>query len=251
MANIYRKKCVVAPSMSDGSGLLSVHSAFSLFMDIAMEHATELGIGLDYTMSRGLFWITVRTMIKFNRRPKLSERMEISTWPERPSRLRTNRYYTISDENGEIIVEGKTEWAVISLETGRPQTLDCVFSDEFDFYEEKVCNKDFMRITDDFSDCPALPSFIVGSSDIDMARHMNNVMYVRELLNLFSTPELEEMNIREMEVCYRASCYEGDVLTPRYRRTEDGIDVGILRPDSRAAVLVHTTFGNNNFLKQK
>lgn len=241
---------VVAPSMSDGSGLLSVHSAFGIFMDVAMEHATELGIGLDYTMSRGLFWITVRTRVHFIRRPKLSEVLTVSTWPERPSRLRTNRYYTLSDENG-VIVEGKTEWAVISLETGRPQTLDCVFSEDFDFCEDKVCTEAFMRITDDFAECPALPSFIVGSSDIDMARHMNNVMYIRELLNLFSTAELEEMNIREMEVCYRASCYEGDVLTPRYRRTSDGMDVGILRPDGRAAVLIHTKFGNNDFLKQR
>ena len=107
-----------------------------------------------------------------------------------------------------------------------------------------------MRISEDFSECPALPSFIVGSSDIDMARHMNNVMYVRELLNLFSTPELEEMNITEMEVCYRASCYEGDVLTPRYRRTEDGMDFGITRPDGKASVLIHAKFGNESFLRK-
>lgn len=249
MGNTYSKKLVVAPSMSDGSGLLSIHSTFGLFMDIAMEHATELGIGLDYTMSKGLFWITVRTRVKFNRRPKLSDVLTEKTWPERPNKLRTNRYYTLSDNDG-VAVEGKTEWAVINLETGRPQPLGCVFADDFDFSEEKVCEEPFMRISEDFSECPALPSFIVGSSDIDMARHMNNVMYVRELLNLFSTPELEEMNITEMEVCYRASCYEGDVLTPRYRRTEDGMDFGITRPDGKASVLIHAKFGNESFLRK-
>ena len=248
MGSEYTKKLVVAPSMSDGSGLLSIHSTFGIFMDVAMEHATELGIGLDYTMSRGLFWITVRTRVKFNRRPKLSDILTETTWPEKPSRLRTNRYYTLEDGEG-IAVEGKTEWAVINLETGRPQSLDCVFSEDFDFSDRKVCEEPFLRIDEDFSDCPALPSFIVGSSDIDMARHMNNVMYIRELLNLFSTQELEEMKITEMEVCYRASCYEGDVLTPRYRRCEDGVEFGILRPDGRAAVLIHTKFENSNFLK--
>lgn len=239
---------IVAPSMSDGSGRLSIHSAFGVFMDIAMEHAMQLGIGLDYTMSHGLFWITVRTRIKFLRRPRLSENLTVETWPERPGKLRANRYYTLSDENG-IIVEGKTEWAIISLETGRPQPMETVFSSELEYVEKTVCDGAFMRLTDDFSQCPALPSFIVGSSDIDMARHMNNVMYIRELLNLFSTSELEEMDITEMEVCYRASCYEGDVLTPRYRRVADGVDFGILRPDGSAAVLIHAKLGNSAFLK--
>lgn len=248
MKNRYEKKLLVAPSMSDGMGLLSVHSTFGIFMDVAMEHAMELGMGLDSTMSRGLFWITVRTRVKFIRRPKLSDLLVCETWPEKPSSLRTNRFYTLCDKDG-IAVEGKTEWAMIDLETGRPQPMSDIFPKDFEFKNDKVCRTPFMRINDDFKDCPALPDFIVGSSDIDMAHHMNNVMYIRELLNLFSTFELEQMNITEMEVCYRASCYEGDVLTPRYRRVESGVDFGILRADGKAAVLIHIKFSNPLFLK--
>ncbi len=238
MENKYTREILIAPSMSDGQGLLSLHSTFALFMDIAMEHAMKLGIGLDYTMAHGLYWITVRTRVKFIRRPHLSDVVTAETWPEKPSRLRTNRYYRVSDKSG-VLLEGKTEWAVINMETGRPQSLDTLFSPDFDFCEDKVCEEPFLRFNDDFSGCRSLDTFHVGSSDIDMGHHMNNVMYIRELLNLYSTRELEEMNISELEVCYRTSCFENEVLTPRVRPTDDGADFGILHEDGTPAVFIH------------
>ncbi len=238
MENKYTKEILIAPSMSDGLGLLSIHSTVALFMDIAMEHAMKLGIGLDYTMAHGLYWITVRTRVHFIRRPHLSDVVVGTTWPEKPSKLRTNRYYTVSDSEG-VAIEGKTEWAIINMETGRPQVLDTVFASDFEFSEDVVCKEPFMRINDDFSNCRVLGTFHVGSSDIDMGHHMNNVMYVRELLNLFSTAELEKMNVRELEICYRASCFENENLTAYARPTEDGADFGIVREDGTAAVLLH------------
>ena len=47
MENKYLKQTLIAPSMSDGLGFLSHQSTFALFMDMAMEHAMKLGIGLD------------------------------------------------------------------------------------------------------------------------------------------------------------------------------------------------------------
>ena len=238
MQSIFEKEFIVAPSMSDGAGLLGIQGVFSAFMDVAMEHAMKLGIGLDYTMPRGLFWITVRTKIKFVRRPRLSEILRLTTWPEAPSKLRCIRYYSLSDENG-IAVEGKTEWAIINMQTGRPQVLEDVYPDGMEFHQDTVCDAPFMRISDDFSKDKELPCFVVGSSDIDMGRHMNNVMYVRHALNCFSCQELCDMNLTEFEVCYRSSCFEGEKITPRLRKTENGFEMGLIKEDGKCAVLIH------------
>ncbi len=238
MQSIFEKEFIVAPSMSDGEGHLSIHGVFSAFMDVAMEHAMKLGIGLDYTMPRGLFWITVRTKVKFLRHVNLSEILTLRTWPEAPSKLRCIRYYALSDKNG-ICVEGKTEWAIINMQTGRPQILENVYPNGMEFCPDKVCQEPFMRITDDFSCDKALTPFVVGSSDIDMGRHMNNVMYVRHALDCFSVQELCDMDITEFEVCYRTACFEGERITPRLRKTESGYDMGLIKEDGKCAVLIH------------
>lgn len=238
MQSIFEKEFVVAPSMSDGKGHLSIHGVFSAFMDVAMEHAMKLGIGLDYTMPRGLFWITVRTKVKFLRHVNLSEILTLRTWPEVPSKLRCVRYYALSDKNG-ICVEGKTEWAIINMQSGRPQVLEDVYPDGMEFCADTVCDTPFMRISDDFSDGTAFKPFRVESSDIDMGRHMNNVMYVRHALNCFSVEEFYDMNIHEFEVCYRTACFEKETITPHLRKTEDGYDMGFVKEDGKCAVLIH------------
>ena len=54
---------------------------------------------------------------------------------------------------------------------------------------------------------------------------MNNAAYVRALFSIFTTSELDEMKITDCEVCYKHSCYEGDVLTFYKREREDAIEM--------------------------
>ena len=99
--------------MCGKDSLMRHHSVFELFMDMAAEHAEELGIGGAALMEQGKFWLTVRTRVVFHRRPALMSRCEAATWPGRPGRLRCERYYTLSDGGG-LCAEGKTA-AVIRL----------------------------------------------------------------------------------------------------------------------------------------
>ena len=46
---------------------------------------------------------------------------------------------------------------------------------------------------------------------------MNNVAYVRALAGAFSTKEWDAMDVRELEVHFKASCYEGDTLVMQRR----------------------------------
>ena len=42
--------------------------------------------------------------------------------------------------------------------------------------------------------------FVVLSGDIDIGHHMNNVAYARSLFNCFSSGELKEMNVSQIEL---------------------------------------------------
>ena len=224
MKAYYARELTILPSMCDSAGKLSVPNAFSLFMDVATEHAERLGIGMDRFAERGLFWLTVRTRLRFIRRPAMNEVVTASTWPETPERSRCNRDYRL-EANGETLIEGKTEWMIMNLSTGRLFPVDGVFPADMEVPDARVLEEPFMRMTDDFAEADAIGGYTVRSTDIDVGGHMNNAAYVRAIAGLFTAKAWQEMNIREMEVAFRAPCFEGNALMAQKRRNGDAIEI--------------------------
>ncbi len=221
MSNICKltKELTVLPGMCDSAATLGVPDTFALFMDIATEHACALGNGIDVLSSRGLFWLAVRTRVRFFRRPKMLERVTLSTWPESPGKLRANRDYII--EQGEApLVAGKTEWTVLDTASGRLHPMADVFASGDAALPEPVWDEPFTRMPDDGLD--EFARYTVRSTDIDLGGHMNNVAYIRALASLFSCEAWQGARIRELEIAYRSACYEGDTLVWQRHIAEDG-----------------------------
>ena len=126
LLNKYTTEVQIMPSQTDYVNRLRYHETFNVFMDLANRHAEILGIDQKAFMDRGLFWLTVKTRIRFFRRPVMSERVQGQTWPVKPTSLRSDRCYRLLDGNG-IIAEGRTEWAVMDMNTGRLANLKELF----------------------------------------------------------------------------------------------------------------------------
>ena len=225
-------------SQCDNHGKISIPNVFSLFGDLASEHAPMIGLGSDVLAEKGLFWIAVRTKIKVRRLPLMNSDFLAESWPEAPGRVRCNRYYSLSDADGSL-VEGKTEWAIINLESGRPQKLSEVYPEELIHLEDTVCDEDFHKLSDKFEDAALLGKYTVRSTDIDIGQHMNNAKYIHALFGLFSTSELDEMDITDVEINFRSQAYEGDELSFYIRNSEDGArEIGAIRPDGTVAATI-------------
>lgn len=233
MQNKLEKDMLVLTSVCDDTARLSVPSIFSLFMDLATLHAGELGCDGETLAKRGLFWIVARTKINIISRPSMMTSITAATWPEEAGRARCTRYYSLSADT--LAVEGKSEWAVASIESGRPQRLEGVYPDGMNFCTDKVCDEPFLKCLADFSDVEPFAYYTVRSTDIDLAHHMNNVAYVRAIFGAFSCEEIEKMNIKSVEIAYRVPCYEGDELSFCKAETENGLEIGILRADKTVA----------------
>lgn len=209
----------------------------ALFMDAATEHSEAMGIGKAAMDETGLFWIAVRTKITIHELPIRMDEVTVATWPESPGRIRCNRYYTMT-AHGKTLVEGKNEWAIIDLKSGRPQKLSTLYPEGLEHLTDVVCPEPFGRFSDDFSDAEVVETYKVRSTDIDFGRHMNNAAYIRALFGVFSCRELDEMDIKELEVCYKAQSYEGDVLTIRRREAENAAEFGMIRENGDVAAII-------------
>ena len=227
----------IQTSMCDNLSQLSIPSLFTIFMDLACEHAPMLDLGSDKLMPKGLFWVAAKAKVKIHRLPEVLTEAMACTWPEAPGKIRTNRYYTLSDTSG-VLAEGKTEWAIIDIASGRPVKLSEIYPENMKHPEEKVCDQPFARVKDDFEDCDILGTYTIRSTDIDIGQHMNNVAYIRALFGAFTCKELENLNITDIDIAFKSQCYEGENLTLLKRKVDNGLEIGFIKEDSTVATTV-------------
>lgn len=241
MREKYTKTITIMPSQIDSYGKLSTAETFDLFMDLATEAAEDLGVGMGFLQKKGMFWITVKTRVEFLDRPGILDTVQLATWPQRPGDKRCDRFYEIS-ANGKTLVRGKTEWAIVSVLTRRPQSLGKLLPPALKYEEPPICPEPFPMIDEDFPEAP-FAEHRVQAVDIDMARHMNNVAYVRAIVNAFSVKEWKKLDVRQMDVIFRASAHEGDVLRLQKRRSGNVMDLRGALPDGGTSVLARLTLG--------
>ena len=237
MEAVYERRQIIAPSMCDASGRIGLSAAFALFQDIASEHAEELGVGFADMVQRGAFWLTVRTRVHFYRRAALMQTVDVRTWPAAPGSTRCDRFYSMSAQ-GQTLIEGRTEWCVYDLAAKAVRPLsEAGFREGLVYSGERVLDAPYARFRHDFTDSDRVATFAVRPSDVDVGRHMNNVAYLRLLVDSFSVDEMERMKVREMEILFCMPCFEGEELDVLRRRTDDGYEFGVRRPDGRYAAL--------------
>ncbi len=231
--SVFEKALVIAPSMCDATAALGYTNTFALFQDIASEHAEQIGVGGAAMSSRGVFWLTVHTRIQFFQKAYLMQKVTASTWPGacKPNDRRCFRYYRLLCGD-RLVAQGKTEWAVIHVQNGRLCPIsDTGFPEDFPYAAETVCPEPLTRFADPFTDKDVSYKRTVRASDTDFGGHMNNVAYVRTLLDSFPAKELAAMPVQELEIHYSAPSYEGERLSV-CRRQEDGRWLFAVKKDS-------------------
>ena len=220
MNSILKTKIVIKPSDCDYEEILSYPDIFALFEDIATEQSRLFKYDSSVLTPKGLFWVISKNKAVIYRRPRVYESVFLSTWPEKPDRIRSYRNYLMETDD-EVLIKCTTEWAVLDRNTGRLYNIIDLYEPDFDFGSNApAIPHDFHRFTETFSDQP-FGEYKVRSVDIDFEGHMNNVAYGRALFGLFSRKEIEQTSPREIEFYFKAPCFEGDRLLWYRNNLED------------------------------
>ncbi len=235
MAEKLVRDSIIPISRCDFDGVLGIPETFSLFMDLATEHACSIDLGIGTLGKKGLFWLAVRTRIKFFRRPKIEEKVTLSTWPQKPFRMRNDRSYLISKDD-EHLVEGKTEWAVLDTETNKLIRAEQIYPEGL-IFEEAVFSDPFERVRDTFEEADKFAEYTIRSTDIDLGGHMNNSAYLRALFSSLSREDRKSAEISEIDVRFVTPSYEGETLS-LYRRTNENKTEYAMKTQDGATVLL-------------
>ena len=231
----YTRNIKILPSMCNRREKLRISSALDLFEDTATLHADNFDIGPAGMDARNYFWVITKIRIHMERMPKMMDDVELNTWIQAAERASCERDFSFVAD-GEQIVYGRSIWAIISRDTKRLVHMDDIYP-KLDFNVAPPDERPFAKISKNFDEAETIGEYIVRSSDIDLGGHCNNVNYVRAMLGCFSCDEIEEMNIREVELNFISQTYEGETLVFKRRFNEKGCEIAAVNKDGKAVFI--------------
>ncbi|MBQ3706698.1 MAG: hypothetical protein II889_02215, partial [Clostridia bacterium] len=202
----------ILSSDTDASRRLRLSRLFTFLQEASIAHTTELGMGREKTLDRGLLWIVTLQQADIARLPVYDERVRLFSWPGDTMHLLFPRYYRMEDGNGETIVKASAIWALMDCKTRR-----VVFPEEYgvEIAGERTGAE------------PALPSapkppkngeterFAVPYSYVDLNGHMNNTRYF-DLAEDCVGAAAEGRELHAVATEYKAEARMGDRLFLRW-----------------------------------
>ena len=240
----FEKEFVLTPDYCDARAGLSPYGAFTIFQAIATQHAELIGVGGAAMAKRGEFWLTVHSRVDFVGRAKLMQTLTAKTWPEPcdEKSIRCFRSYSLKC-GGQLVALGRTQWAILGPEQKIVPFGQSGFPQDFPFTGETGITDAPTRFRDDFAPDDFVRAYIVRPTDIDFGRHMNNVAYIRVILDCFSAEQIASGNIASIEAHYASPCLEGEKLSVYRKQDADTVRIAIKKADGKPAVLAAVRFG--------
>lgn len=204
---------------TDFLGNLSLDRIVDYLIQAASQHAFSLGFGATAMRNRNTAWVLSRMSIEINRYPRPSDVLKVETWISSQGNLFTNRNFRIRDQQGHVLVEAISMWAVLNLNTRKPLRLS-------DFFDQ-----DYTLIMDNFSVDPpkniSLPDSFnqktsrkVLYSDLDINNHLNSIRCISWLLDLFSTSQFQSHHLKSFMINYLSESYFNDEIVIKHQENE-------------------------------
>lgn len=212
----------------DSSLRLSYPAIINYFQDCSIFHSEDLGIGIDFLKEAHRVWLMNSWQIQIHRFPHYGERLQVNTWPYDFKSMFGYRNFTLTDENGELLVVANSIWVFADTDTGRPVRPDPEYASRYPLEPPypMECAPRKIEIPDEGTALSPIP---VSVSHLDSNLHVNNGQYVAMAATLL--PGTDYHNLR---VEYKKSAQLGDTIYPRMTQTGDTCTIVLSAADGTA-----------------
>ncbi len=214
---------VAEPFHVDFTGKLTLSVLGNHLLNCAGFHANDRGFGMESLQAQQYSWVLSRLALELDDLPRQFEPFRIQTWVENVYRLFTDRNYTILDKDNKTIGYARSVWAMIHMETRKPEDLLTLHGGSItDYIHQKECpitKPGRIKVTGQSQVAEHLTRY----SDIDINGHVNSIRYMDYILDLFPLEKYRNQRIRRFEMAYVAESYYGDLLSLFLDETEKNI----------------------------
>ena len=216
--SVYEKSYRLLSSDVDAQRRLRLSRLFTFLQEASIAHTTELGMGREKTLDKGLLWIVTLQQVKVARLPVYDEDVRLLSWPGETMHLYFPRYYRMEDLAGNELLSGSALWALMDLGSRR-----MVFPVEHGVCIDAERGEGPLPL-------PAAPkpargeareAFTVPYSCVDLNGHMNNTRYL-DLCEDRMPADLRERAVREIRAEYSGEAKLGEAVTLTVERQGNG-----------------------------
>ena len=180
--------------------------------DAAGDHARQLGVAVADLMRHNLTWVLSRYHVRFTGDAGTGAVVRIRTWPSTREGFFSCREFEVL-AGDRLLAVATSSWAVLDLGNRRPVRL----ADHLPGYPllpRRALEDDFAPLPRPAEGASELP-FRVRRSDLDLNRHVNNVVYAEWALETIPSEVAEGFRLAELEIAFRAEALCGDWIMAR------------------------------------
>lgn len=203
----YGTQATVRSYESGADGLMKPEAVLHWFQEIAEAHASSLGFGYGFVMSRGLAWVEVRLDISVKRRPAWKETAALSTCTAQATPLLARRNLKIRDAEGNPIIRASCLWAIIDIRRRRPVPLNKYIST----FPDTPCEETVAPVRMDTAPLqPEIREWTAERRDTDFNRHINNAAYLAWALESLPASWLEQHELAGIHLHFKKESHAGE-----------------------------------------
>ena len=194
----------------DRNNNLRILTLMNIFQDMADNHAKQMGLGLEYVLSKGFAWVGTNYALDIERLPQMHENIRIETWPSEEKRVGAIRDFEVFSEGGKSIIRASSQWVLIDFKKKRPIGLRENLP-EYAVLPERALTTEFPKLPE-VERVDEETKFRVRFDDIDINKHVNNAVYMlwaSEAVN----PEFRlEYNPKHIEISFKKEGHMGEKI---------------------------------------
>lgn len=232
MNNTYSMEQKVSAAFTDRRCEMDISHASQLFQDAFTEFFAQYGCdAIRMSRSHGAVWAIARSKIRYERLPLWGETVRVRVLPVKLSAVSIHLNVVVESLDGATLVRCRQELCAVDV---TDHSLRRVNTTPFPLdlpVEPPILDEPFRRKKVDLDEACLSYRHLVRSTDTDINGHMNNVAYVRLLLDAFPSAFWDRYFIRSFDIHYAAESREGEELSVYQQREGDTVDLQIKAGD--------------------
>lgn len=185
--------------------------------------------------SHGAVWAVVRSKLCYERIPVWMERVRIKTYPVKVTQAAVHLECIVETPEGEVLLRCRQELCPIDAGSHTMRRMNTTpFPMEAELLPPQV-TEPFRRRKTDLGEETRICTYPIRTTDTDMNSHMNNVAYVRPVVDAFPSAFWDDHQIKTFDIHYASEGREGETLQI-LAKEEDGEQIVILQSGERTLI---------------
>ena len=239
---IHRRSSEIQGVFLDLKQRCKIPSLMLLLQEAALEQILKIGLSARELGPRGLGWVLNQIDVRFENRPRIGDRVTVTTGPTGKDRLFTYRDYRMEDQLGNKVLEASSKWIIFDIKNRKLAT-----------YPEDI--EEYLNLSNDF-DKLERPARLRGTiervdyynirtvryHDLDFNGHMSNNIYFQWLLDALPDEYLRDRDIVRLNVTFKAEAVYGDQVRVEIQQVDENNFFHHIRKGEQILTFAHSSW---------